>query len=186
MSHHKQRGITLILSLVMLVLLTMIALTTLNIGKGDLQLVDNAQQRAIALNAAQAVVDQIISSPSFVDSPTTVLDNSNCPAALSAPANSRCTDVYGDGRTVVLVTLSPAPACIQVTPVAADAPGGCSFGVVQGSFGVEGGSSSAGGCYESLWEITAVATEAKSGARAVVTQGVKMQVSADAIAASCP
>ena len=34
-----------------------------------------------------------------------------------------------------------------------------------------------GSCYEALWEVTAVATEIKSGAQAVVTQGVKLQTS---------
>lgn len=176
MKRRSQRGITLILSLIMLMLLTMIGLTTLNIGKGDLQLVDNAQQRSLALDSAQAIIDQVVSSPTFQNAPTTVLDNSNCPASVSAPSNSRCNDVYGDGRIIVLVTLSPAPRCLQAIPIS------CGGGLTedrQDSFGVAGApaSVSSGSCYEALWEISAVATEIKSGAQAVVTQGVKLQTS---------
>lgn len=176
MRRRSQKGITLILSLIMLMLLTMIGLTSLNIGKNDLQLVDNAQQRSLALDSAQAIIDQVISSPTFQNAPTTVLDNSNCPASVSAPSNSRCNDVYGDGRVVVLVTLSPAPRCLQAIPIS------CGGGLTedrQDSFGVAGApaSVSAGSCYEALWEISAVATEIKSGAQAVVTQGVKLQTS---------
>lgn len=176
MRRRSQKGITLILSLIMLMLLTMIGLTSLNIGKNDLQLVDNAQQRSLALDSAQAIIDQVISSPTFQNAPTTVLDNSNCPASVSAPSNSRCNDVYGDGRVVVLVTLSPAPRCLQAIPIS------CGGGLTedrQDSFGVAGApaSVSSGSCYEALWEISAVATEIKSGAQAVVTQGVKLQTS---------
>lgn len=179
MNRGAQRGITLIVSLVMLVLLTIIGLTTLNIGKSDLQLVDNAQQRAVAMDSAQAIIDQVVSSTSFLNSPTAVLDNSNCPASLSAPANSRCNDVYGDGRTVVMVTLTPAPRCLQAVQIS------CGGGLTedrQDSFGVSGAPAviNTGSCYESLWEITAVATEIKSGAQAVVTQGVRLQAAGNA------
>jgi len=97
-------------------------------------------------------------------------------ASVSAPANSRCNDVYGDGRTIVLVTLSPAPRCLQAVPIS------CGGGLTedrQDSFGVAGAPASvvSGSCYEALWEVTAVATEIKSGAQAVVTQGVKLQTS---------
>ena len=88
MNRRSQKGITLIVSLIMLVLLTIIGLTTMNIGKSDLQLVDNAQQRGIAMDSAQAIIDQVISSPTFQNAPTAVLDNSNCPASAAAPANS--------------------------------------------------------------------------------------------------
>lgn len=188
----RQRGITLILSLIMLVLLTMIALTSFNIGKGSLQIVDNAQQRSQAQNAAQAVIDTVVSSPLFADSPSTVLDNGNCPAAMGAPANSRCTDLYGDGKTVILVALSPQPACVQAKAVSKASLDltksedlGCTVGESQ-NFGIEGSTSGGSLCADSLWEINALATERVSQARASVTQGVSMRVSSDAVASSCP
>lgn len=194
MKRHQrpQRGITLILSLIMLVLLTIMALTSFNLGKGGLQIVGNAQQRSQAQNAAQSVIDEVMSSSGFVDSPSTVLDNSSCPAALGAPANSKCKDLYGDGKTIIQVALSPQPACVQAKPVASAGldmtkpeDAGCSLGVVQ-AFGVANAGSSGSLCSDSLWEINAVATEQVSRAQASVTQGVAMRVSSDAVASSCP
>lgn len=203
MKRHSQRGITLILSLIMLVLLTIMALSAFHIGKGSLQVVDNAQQQKQVENAAQAMVDQVLSSPSFVGSPTTVLDNSNCPSGMTVGSNSRCMDLYGDGKTVVVVNLSPtingvvsAPTCKQVKVVlnselnveATDSSEevGCTRGQDQNRFGVEGAATDESLCSDSLWEINAEATERVSNAKAVITQGVKMRVSNDAVKTACP
>lgn len=188
----RQKGVTLILSLIMLVLLTMVALSTFNLGKGGLQLVDNAQQRSQAQNIAQETIDTVISSSGFTSHPTSVLDNGNCPTALNAPANSTCTDLYGDGKTIIKVALSPTPGCVQASSVAQSSLNlgnaedlGCTVGVAQ-NFGIAGTSSSESLCSDSLWEITAEASEATSNAKAVITQGVKLRVSTDAVATSCP
>ena len=119
MKRQGQRGITLIISLIMLVLLTIMALTSFNIGKSSLQVIDNAQQQGQVLNAAQTMFNQVVSSPNFAEAPNNVLDNSNCPPALAAPANSRCMDLYGDAKTVIVVAMQPQPACLQATPILA-------------------------------------------------------------------
>jgi Tfp pilus assembly protein PilV len=194
MRQQRQRGVTLIISLIMLVLLTIMALTSFNIGKSSLQVVDNAQQHAQVLNAAQGVLNQVVSTPSFTEAPGNVLDNSNCPASAGAPANSRCVDLYGDGKTVIVVAMSPQPVCVQATPVPASAlnlttaqsPGwGCILGG-NTNFGVEGATEGNSLCADSLWELNAVATEQVSNARAVVTKGVAMRVSQDSVDTACP
>lgn len=192
MSYRHQRGVTLILSLIMLILLTAMALSTFNIGKSSLQIVDNAQQQAQAQNAAQAILDQVVSSPTFVDTPSAVLDNSNCPAGVAAPGNSRCVDLYGDGKTVVVVALSPQPTCLQVQDVPASRLDvtkkedlGCVLGEQQ-NFGIEGVNTGASLCSDSLWEINAKATEPVSRAEAAIARGVSMRVSTDSVATSCP
>ena len=187
-----EAGISLVLSLVMLVLLTIMALASFNIGKTSLQVVENTQQNAQARGAAQAVIDQVVSSPVFAEAPGAVLDNSNCPAGVSAPPNSRCVDIYGDARTVVVVAMQPQPACTQVKLIPAAALNlerpedlGCSLGVVQ-NFGIEGAVSGASLCSDTLWEINAAASEPVSRAAALVTQGVSMRVSNDSVATTCP
>jgi Tfp pilus assembly protein PilX len=188
----SQQGVTLAVSLIMLVLLTLMALSTFNIGKSSLQIVDNSQQRAQAQNAAQSTIDSVVSSPSFVEAPGAVLDNSSCPPGLAAPANSRCLDLYGDGTSVVLVTLQPQPTCTQVKLIPAAALNlaraedlGCALGEQQ-NFGVEGVVSGGSLCSDSLWEINAAASEPVSRAAAVVTQGVSMRVSNDSVSTACP
>lgn len=188
----KQRGVTLVVALIMLVLLTIMALSSFNIGKSSLQIVDNAQQQALAQNAAQSTINRVVSSPSFVEAPGAVLDNSNCPADLAAPANSRCVDIYGDGKSVVVVTLQPQPTCTQVKLIPAASLNltqaedlGCALGEQQ-NFGVEGVVSGGSLCSDSLWEINAAASEPVSRAQAVVTQGVVMRVSNDSVSTTCP
>ena len=194
MSRQRQRGVTLIVSLIMLVLLTLMALTSFNIGKSSLQVVDNSQQQAQVLNAAETMMNQVVSSPTFTQAPENVLDNSNCPPAVSAPANSRCVDLYGDSKTVIVVAMSPQPVCRQATTVpnstldltTAQSPGwGCMVGDPQ-NYGIEGTETGDSMCADSQWEINAVATEPVSSARAVVTKGVAMRVSKDAIDTACP
>jgi Tfp pilus assembly protein PilX len=188
----KQKGVTLVLSLIMLVLLTIMALSSFTIGKSSLQVVDNAQQQAQAQNAAQAILDQVVSTPAFVEAPGNVLDNSNCPAGVTAPANSRCVDLYGDGKTVVVVAMSPQPFCTQVKAIPAasldltkEQDQACTVEEKQ-QFGVDGVVSGASMCSDSMWEINAQATEQVSQAKAVVTQGVEMRVSNDAVSTACP
>jgi len=188
----RQRGITLILSLVMLVLLLTSALTVFNLGKGNMQMVGNAQQRSQVQNAAQMVIDTVISSTGFIANPAAVLDEGNCPAALNAPANSTCVDLYGDGKTVINVALSPTPQCVQAKSVAQASLDvtrtedlGCLVGIAQ-NFGIAGVSASDSLCADSLWEINASASEATSNAKAVLTQGVRLRVSTDSVATSCP
>lgn len=188
----RQQGVTLILSLIMLVLLTIMALSSFSIGKSSLQIVDNAQQQAHVQNAAQATIDRVISTPTFAEAPESVLDNSNCPEALAAPANSRCVDLYGDGKTVVVVAMQPEPQCTQVKVIDANEldiskkeDQGCSQQENQ-NFGIEGVFTGASLCSDSLWEINAQASEPVSRATAVLTQGVSMRVSNDSVATACP
>lgn len=194
MRKQRQRGVTLIVSLIMLVLLTIMALTTFNIGKSSLQIVGNAQDQAQVLNAAQTMLNQVVSAPTFVDSPTNVLDNSNCPVGVTAPANSRCVDLYGDQKTVVVVAMSPPPQCKRASTVPATGLNlatstsedwGCTLGTPQ-NFGIAGAMTGDSLCADSLWELNAAATDPVTQAQAVVTQGVSMRVSKDSVATACP
>jgi Tfp pilus assembly protein PilV len=188
----RQRGVTLIIALIMLVLLTIMAISSLNIGSSSLQITGNAQQSAQVMNAAQGMLEQVISTPTFADSPTNVLDNSNCPVGMSPPSNSRCVDLYGDGKTVVNVAMTPPPACVQARAVLnteldlTTSDGlGCTLGESQ-NFGVAGAATGASLCSDAMWEMNAVATEQVSQAQAAITQGVAMRGSSDATATSCP
>lgn len=194
MKPRSQRGVTLVITLIMLVLLTIMALTSFNIGKTSLQVVGNAQEQAQVLNAAQTMLNQVVSAPTFVESPGSVLDNSNCPTGITAPANSRCVDLNGDGKTVVVVAMSPPPTCVQSSPIPASSLNlttvtsedwGCTLRDRQ-DFGMEGVDSGDSLCSNSLWELNAEATDPVSSAKAVVTQGVSMRVSRDAVATACP
>lgn len=186
MTLHRQRGITLITALIMLVLLTLLALTTFNLGKSNLQIVSNMQQRDEATAAAHEVIEETISNTRFFVTPDNILANP-CGAA-----NTRCVDTNGDGTADVKVAIKPAPKCVKAPiikntaldlSVPEDAK--CSMGSAQ-AFGVTGAVDGSSACADSVWEVSAEATDLQSDAKVTVTQGVAVRVAKDDVANNCP
>jgi len=157
---HRQRGATLIVSLIMLLLITMLAISSFTLGKSNLQIVGNMQQRAQASAAAQGAVATVISSTQFTTSPSNAIPN-----PCNGVANTTCVDVNGDGVT----DSNPNDA-------------GCLIGASQ-NFGVVGASTNNSMCSNSVWDVQASATDAVSGANYVVDQGVAVRVP---YTAACP
>jgi Tfp pilus assembly protein PilX len=182
----RERGITLVTALIMLLLLTMLALASVNLGNSNLQVVGNMQRRDQALAAAHAVLEETISSPTFTTTPNSAL-SSTC----GAP-NQRCVDSDGDGRTDIKVTLSPPPSCVKVQAIknsdlnlndAEDA--GCAVGAGQ-NFGVSGAADGNSDCDNSVWDVSAVATDDATQASVKVVQGVAVRIARDDVATNCP
>ncbi len=182
MTPHRQRGATLIVSLIMLVMITLLAISSFTLGKGNLQIVGNMQQRQQAFAAAQDAVATVISSTRFTATPADAI-----PIPCNGVANTTCADVNGDGVTDVNVAVTAACDSIQPIPVTQlnfgdpnDA--GCLVGAPQ-DLGVAGASNNNSMCSNSVWEVQASATDAVSGANSVVDQGVAVRVPLSAV---CP
>jgi len=182
----RERGITLVTALIMLVLLTLIALTTFNVGKSNLQIVSNMQQRDEAAAAAREVLEEAISTPRFSETPNAVL-NKPC-----GEANTRCVDTNGDGTDDVRVKIAPRPKCVKAPAIrntqldlAKEEDLVCSMGSTQ-SFGVAGAVDGNSACADSVWEINAVATDVETEAEVQVTQGVAVRVARDDVTNNCP
>jgi len=181
----RQRGVTLIVALIMLVLLTLLALTSFNLGNSNLQIVSNMQQRNEAVAAAQEVIEEAISSTRFFQSPDDALANP-CDGA-----NQRCIDTNGDGKPDVTVALA-RPVCAKVQTVknssldlAQSENAGCIVSQVQ-NFGTSGAVTGDSLCADSVWELHATATDNVTEASVEVTQGVAVRVAKDDIATNCP
>ena len=182
---HRQQGATLVVALIMLVLLTLLALTSFNVSKSSLQVVSNMQQRDEAVAAAREVIEETISSTRFFNTPGDVLAN-----PCGGP-NQRCIDTNGDGRTDVTVTLTPPPSCVKAQSiknsdldVANEDDAGCTIGAQQ-NYGTAGAVTGNSECANSIWEVTAVATDATTQATVNVTQGIAVRVAKDDVATSC-
>lgn len=183
----RERGVTLIVALIMLVLITLLALTSFNIGKSNLQVVSNMQAKAEGEAAARQVIEETISSTRFFSTPGDSLGE-----PCDGEANTRCVDVNGDAAPDVKVELTPAPACIRARHVmnsalnvANEEDAGCALGASQ-SFGVAGSVTGESLCSDSLWELKAVATDVATEAKVEVTQGIGVRVARDDIETSCP
>lgn len=106
----RQRGATLLVGLIMLVLMTLAAVSAFNLGKGNLQIVANMQYRNDSLHAANDAIQEVISKNDFTVFPPIPL--------LTSGSNTKGYDITGDGTADVSVTIGSTsdaakPTCIK-------------------------------------------------------------------------
>ncbi len=158
--HPKQRGSTLLISLIMLVLLTLVAISAMNASSNSIQIVGNAQFREEANAAAQQAIENVISNGDF---------QTVAPAAQNI-------DINGDGNDDYTVTFSPEPSCVSYSPVSAS-----DANVPKICFGSVGTL-----CYWTVWDITAQVSDINgSGAATTVHQGVRTIAGLNAALTKC-
>lgn len=178
----RQRGITLLVGLIFLVLLTLMGVAAFNFGKAGFMATANMQFRNESTHAAEQVIDELIDN--------TNIELTNATNLYGTGSNVRQIDINGQG-TRVTVTVAP-PTCIQTVVIkntaldlTKDDDLGCSRGVDQGSLGVEGATAGDSLCSETVWEVRATAEQSLSGAKATVVQGVGQRVATGLVANAC-
>ncbi len=191
----RESGATLLVTLIMLIMLTLFAISAMTTSTSNLQMVGNMQQRAEALEAAQATIELAISSDLFTKNPGNALLN---PCGV---ANTTCTDLNGDGINDLITTLNPNPQCVQArkVPVSELVVTGplsedfaCTQMQSQGTFAVAGASASADSlCGQTVWDVTAVTLRPGMAANNSdifygVTQGVAVRIPALQVDTACP
>lgn len=183
----RQRGASLVIALILLIVLTLLSLSAYHTSVTDLKTVGNMQARNEALNAAQETIETAISSTQFVADPANALPNP-CGAA-----NTYCSDYNADGLAEYTTRLEPAPACMSMKMIKvvelnlSDAEDlSCAVGQAQ-QFGIAGADLVASDsiCANTTWQLTAEASSPASGAKVTVTQGVGIRVGADDMAGAC-
>lgn len=183
----SQRGMTLLVGLIMLVLMTMIALTTFNVGKTNQAIVGNMQHRNEGIAAAEMAVEMAVSTTKFFDTPNAVFT----PTANCTTNNAICIDANGDGKTDFTVSLTPAPACLTARVImnseldlSKPEDLDCTTGVGQ-SYGVAGAATGESLCAESKWEINAEAEDLQTSTKVSVTQGFGVRIPAATVTTAC-
>ena len=181
----RQRGATLVIALIMMVVITLLAVSSLGTTNMNLKVVGNMQSRGEALHATQQAIETVISTPLFIANP------SNAVLVPCGTANTLCADVSGDGVADYTMRLNPAPSCVSVKPIKVSELNlsnaedlGCAAGQAQ-QFGVVGVASGDSLCANTAWDITAETTSTVSRTRVTVTQGVAVRINADDASASC-
>ena len=190
-SRKSQEGITLLVGLVMLVVLTLIAITTFNLSKGNLQIVGNMQSRLTGYNAAQAAIEETVSTARMIQNPTAVF------LTPCTTQNTKCYSVNGSGKSDIVVQVGSSqnptqPTCIRaaIVPTAQlnlSDPNdlGCTVGQAQ-SFGITGAVTGNSLCADTVWDVKADATDTVTNAHVTSYAGVRVRVSTNALATSCP
>lgn len=162
-SLQSQSGATLIIGLFMLILMTVMAIATYNMGKGNLRAVGNMQFRTETHRVAERTLEQVISTANAVTTSIVYPETADGYKVKVEPEL-----VQGFVRKNNTLNLSD--------------PGevGCSLGTAQ-TFGIVGSSTGNSLCALTLYNVKVTAEDTRTKAKVVIDQGVAIQVSADAI-----
>lgn len=187
----RQAGTVLVIGMIMLVLMTLLAVTSFNLGRGEFQIISNMQFQSEAASAAEMALEQVVSNLTFTSNPANVF------ASPCSGANTICYDTNGDTRADVTVKIKSRgdpdkPVCIgasiiknAVLDLSKSDDLGCAAGASQ-AFGVAGAATGDSLCANSIWDVQAEAVDAVTQAKATITEGVSVRVSSDNIINSCP
>jgi Tfp pilus assembly protein PilX len=156
----RQKGATLLVSLIMLVLITILAITAFRLGKGNLQIAGNMQSREQVLTDAQVILETTISNKTFTNG-----------SIISTTTGVNTTTVVVTPTWIASQTIPPSQLDISKTEDA-----GC---VVQASqqLGIAGETSSNSICSNQLWDLDALATDTVTNASVEIHQGVNLRSS---------
>jgi hypothetical protein len=156
-----QRGVTLIVGLIMLVLLTLVVTSAFTLSTGNLRAIGNMQFRNEAIAAANKAIEQVLGTP-FTNDP-------------AAAAESIDVDIDNDGGTDYVVIIAE-PVCIRATVASPSAPSSLSLGA-----GMSTASS-----WNTIWDVVAGVNDTGSGASVQIRQGVRVLLTQSQKSAVCP
>lgn len=175
----RQGGAALIVSLIMLLLITVLAVTAFRLGKSNLQIAGNMQQRNQALAAAQGAVETVVSSLKFTQTPTYAVPN-----PCNGVPNTTCVDLNDDGVVDVTVTVNPTCVSNYVLQNSQLAWGNandraCLASSNSESAGIVGAPTANSLCADTIWDTQATAVDAVTNASYVVDEGTAVRVPAN-------
>lgn len=166
-TRQTQRGSTLLVALVMLVVLTLLVISAIRSSSTNLRIAGNMQMQEEAIAAAQQATEQIISNSNFTTAPVA--------SAINVDINQDGTNDY----TANIAT----PSCTGSKAVQnddPDIPSECiSSGTAQntGLFFASGAQvAGTSWCYAQQWEVQTTVQDNRTGATATLHQGVSMNV----------
>ena len=154
----SQRGAALVVSLVMLVLITLLVITALNLGTATFRAVSNTQFRDEAVAAANAAIQARVSS-TFVDPPATTSDS---------------VDINNDGTPDYVVAVTPS--CVAASVAETADPSSASLPPTM----------SLASTWNTVWDIAAVVTDDATGAAVTVHAGTRVLLSQAEKDLACP
>lgn len=142
----RQAGVTLVIALLFLVVLTMLVLSAINSGTLGLRIAMNMQLQKEAATTAQAYLDAKLASLTFFQSPPTTVttDTTTFPNYTMTLAAPLCLGIS---------TAEASGSRSQVAPIAITNP-----------------------TPEYLWDLSVIARDNLTGASAEVHQGVKVRM----------
>lgn len=171
-SARRQGGMTLLVAMIILVMITLLAVSAFKVSNTNLKVVGAMQGRQEGQASAQAVIEQVLSSLQFT----------RAPAAVAA--NHWGIDINGDGTEDFDVKLTPMPKCIRTAPVViGTSPRPEDYPCIGSA--VLGKAHMSSYCADTIWEITATTQDKLTAANTTIRQGVAVRVGVDDASSSC-
>ena len=139
----------MVIGMIMLVLLTLLVVSAINSSSINLRITGNMQAQDEARAMAQQAIERVLGvKANFYPTPT------------AQAATNYYADSNASGNAVYSVSVA-APVCKSAAKQFPGRTADCINGARAGLF-----------CWDTLWEVVATATDAKTGVRQVITQGV--------------
>jgi hypothetical protein len=171
----------MVVGLIMLVLMTLLAISAFQASNVNLRIAGNMQVRQETLTAAQTAIEEVLSSPAFIDT--------------SVPVAAKTVDLNGASYTV---NFTPAPTCKSIVDIPSEdldplipddfvcIPSGALPGSGSGIFLAGGPPTPPSYCSNTRWALIANVADANTGADTTLEQGVAVRVSKARALTSCP
>jgi len=156
----RQRGIVLILSLIMLVVLTLLAVSAIRLSTVNLRTVANAQSRSEAMSTAQRTIDLILSS-NFTDN-------------VAGTAQTLTVAEGGKNYSVVVAR----PCLVRTVPVQNVS---LDISKADDKKCLDTLSNPFSACADTVWQIQATSTSGWFGASISLTQGTGIRMDNGAV-----
>jgi hypothetical protein len=178
----RQSGVSLIVAIVFLLLMTVLALAGLRGSTTNVQIVGNMQARQEVVNTAQALLETTISTGQFATNPTE-----------AAKAKTQV-DFNGDGKVDVVASIKSAPICISATPIPTgeldpvveeDIKCLASASVTNPGVIVSLPASQNSLCAQTEWDLQATGEDTVTGASATIHQGVTVRTDVVSLDTAC-
>lgn len=171
---NQQRGVTLIVALVMLVVLTLLVISAIRSSNTNLRIAGNMQMQGEAAAAAQQAIEQILSG-NFTAPPTAItiqvdINNDGTPDYAAAVAQPSCTGSRAVANSALDMNNANDVPCFSSSTTSNT-----------GMMFVSATSIATGQswCFDQQWDVAASSTSsAGNGATAEIHQGAALRVPA--------
>jgi Tfp pilus assembly protein PilX len=164
MRRHSQRGAALVVSLIMLVLITLMVITALNLGSSNFKAVSNTQFRDEAVAAANVAIEDRLSS-TFNQTPD---------ADGNLPTTTTLVDLNNDDIDDYSVDVTPA--CIGASRDTTAQPSSVELPPEM----------TVPSTWNTVWDIASRITSAETGASIVIRSGARVLLSEVDRNRACP
>lgn len=156
---NRQKGVTMFVCLVILILMTLISISTFTVGTSNLKAVANMQYRDEAVAAGNKAIEQVISGP-FTDNPA---------------AQTLYLDINSNGTNDYVINVAK-PICTEASVETASVKSSATLSTNMTTMAF----------WDTVWEIDAVVNDAATGAKIDVRSGVRVELTQTQKNLVCP